>query len=72
MCDFQDFPQENYSELEFIKLDESIILYPLHLLCRGCEKFSIIQDFDTDPKFYKKGVELWKYEKEKESILSKI
>jgi hypothetical protein len=32
----------------------------------------IIQDVDTDPKFYKKVVELWKYEKEKENILTKI
>jgi hypothetical protein len=35
-------------------------------------KFTIIQDVHTNPKFYKKVVELWNYEKEKKDILSKI
>jgi hypothetical protein len=43
----------------------------LHLPCKDCEKFAVIRDVDTDPKFLKKVVELWKYE-EKESILTKI
>jgi hypothetical protein len=72
MCDFQDFPHRNYPEWEFIKLDEIIILCPLLLPCRDCEKFAIIQDVDTNSKFYKKEVELGKYEKEKENILTKI
>jgi hypothetical protein len=40
--------------------------------CRDCEKFAVIQDVNTNPKFYKNIVQLWNYEKEKESILTKI
>jgi hypothetical protein len=57
MGDFQDFSLRNYSEWEFIKLDEIIILYSLQLPSRECEKFSIIQDVDINSKFYKKVVE---------------
>jgi uncharacterized protein YnzC (UPF0291/DUF896 family) len=71
MCDFQDYPLRSYTEWDYIKLDEMIILCPPHVPCRDCEKFAIIQDVDTDPKFLKKVVELWKYEKEKENILTK-
>jgi hypothetical protein len=48
--------------------------YPLRNYpeCRDCEKFAVIQDVDTDPKFYKKVVELLNYEKEKESRFTKI
>jgi hypothetical protein len=71
MCDFSgNF--FNYPEFDYIKLDETIILYHLHLPCKDCEKFAVIQDVDTDQKFLKKVVELWKYEKEKEDILTKI
>jgi hypothetical protein len=62
----------NCPERDYIKLDEKIILYPLHLPCKDCEKFAVIQDVDADQKFLKKVVELWKYEKEKEDILTKI
>jgi hypothetical protein len=47
-------------------------LCPLHLLYKDYEKFAVIQDIDTEQKFYKKVVELWNYEKEKEDILTKI
>jgi hypothetical protein len=71
MCDFGgNF--YNYPELDYIKLDEIIILCPLHLPYKDCEKFAVIQDVDTDSKFFKKVVELWKYVKEKEDILTKI
>jgi hypothetical protein len=72
MCDFQDFAVQNYPEWDYIKLDETIILCPLHVSLRDCEKFAVIQDIDTNPKFHKKVLELWNYEKEKESILTKI
>jgi hypothetical protein len=71
MCDFSgNF--YNYLEWDNIKLDEIIILCPLHLPFKDCEKFVIMQDVDTDQKFYEKVVELWNYEKEKEDILTKI
>jgi hypothetical protein len=72
MCDFQDFPIRNCADWDYIKLDETIFLCPLHLPCKDCEKFAIIQDVDINPKFLKKVVELWRYEKEKEDILTKI
>jgi hypothetical protein len=53
MYDFQNSPHCIYPELEFIKIDEMMILCPLHAPCRECEKFTIIQDVDTDSKFYK-------------------
>jgi hypothetical protein len=72
MCDFQDFAVYNYPDFDYVKLDETIILCPLHIPCKDCEKYTVIQDVDTDPKFLKKVVELWRYEKEKEDILTKI
>jgi hypothetical protein len=71
MCNFQDFQLRNYPEWDYIKLGETIILCPLHPPCRDCKKFAVIQYVDTDPKFLKKVVELWNYEKEKESNLLK-
>jgi hypothetical protein len=68
MCDFQDFTIRNYPEWDNI----NNFLCPLHLPCKDCEKFAVIQEVDTDPKFLKKVVELWRYEKEKEDILTKI
>jgi hypothetical protein len=53
---FSRFSGPQLSRLEFIKLDETIILCPLHLPSRDREKFEIIQDVDTDSKFYKKAV----------------
>jgi hypothetical protein len=56
MCDFQDFPLLNYTEWHYKKLEEMIFLCSLHLRCKDCEKFAIIQDVDTNPKFFKKVV----------------
>jgi hypothetical protein len=73
MCDFESPITHNYyPQMNTIKLDETIFLCPLHIPSRDCEKFAIIQDVDTDPKFFKKVVELWNYEKQKEDILAKI
>jgi hypothetical protein len=46
---------------------------PLHLPgSNGEEKSVITRDIDTDVNLYKKVVELWKWEKEKESVIKTI
>jgi hypothetical protein len=52
---------------------EYVTYIPLHLpRSNREEKSAIIREFDTDTNLYKKVVELWKWEKEKESVIKTI
>jgi hypothetical protein len=70
MCDFIIDPKFfQISEVNDFDFARCILL---HLPGNIEEKSAIIKDIDTDPNLYKKVVELWKREKEKESVIKSI
>jgi hypothetical protein len=70
MCDFIIDPK--FIQISEVNDFDFTRYIPLHLPGNIEEKSAIIKDIDTDPNLYKKVVELWKREKEKESVIKSI
>jgi hypothetical protein len=67
MCDFIIDPK--FFQIGEVNDFDFARYIPLHFPGNIEEKSAIIKDIDTDPNLYKKVVELWKREKEKESVI---
>jgi hypothetical protein len=67
MCDFLIDPK--FFQIGEVNDFDFVRYILLHLPGNIEERSAIIKDIDTDRNFYKKVVELWKGEKEKESVI---